>query len=419
MLTTPVLIEPELVQLHDKIEVAFEQEARALIGKVVRGQEGPKLDSHPRDNRSSGRSRRKRRTDRTSPSSESKRLRPAGSVRKQITSALLEPTGGAADPGEGSRSDPIGIETVAGNERWLRATRAQYRATVLDNRRLGWGLAALGMLLISTDSLFIRLAEATAWDMAFLVAVFSLPIFLALNRVFEQAGPRRSLQVSGRPLFLVAVLASISHVSFITAITRTAVSNVVVIVAAAPVVAAVMARLLLGERTSRQVWIAILATAVGIGIVVSGSVGQPTLDGDLLALLAIVTFATGLTVWRRYPQLSRYLGLSMSSIMVIVVTAPFTSLSELEPRTYAAAATMGLIFSPVGRIAHSSAPRFAPAAEVALFAPVETVAATLWAWLAFSEKPTLATMVGGLVIVGAVFYGTLGSVTAKRLAAPA
>ena len=290
---------------------------------------------------------------------------------------------------------------------------------MLDNRRLGWALAALGMLLISTDSLFIRLAEATAWNMAFLVAVFSLPIFLALNRVFEQAGPRRSLQVSGRPLLLVAVLASISHVSFITAITRTAVSNVVVIVAAAPVVAAVMARLLLGERTSRQVWMAILATAVGIGIVVSGSVGQPTLDGDLLALLAIVTFATSLTVWRRYPQLSRYLGLSLSSIMVIVVTAPFTSLSELEPRTYAAAAAMGLIFSPAGRIAHSTAPRFAPAAEVALFAPVETVAATLWAWLAFSGKPTLATVVGGLVILGGVFYGTLGSVTGQRHAAPA
>jgi drug/metabolite transporter (DMT)-like permease len=262
------------------------------------------------------------------------------------------------------------------------------------------------MLLVSTDSLFVRLAQAEAWDMAFLVSAFSLPIFLALNRVFERTGPRRSVQAAGWPLLGVATLGSISQISFITAVTRTAVSNVVVIVAAAPLVAAVMARLVLGERTSRRVWIAIFITGVGIAVVVSGSLDQPTLDGDLLALLAVVAFATNVTLWRRYPEISRYVGLAMSSALAIIVTAPLTSLAALEPRSFAAAATMGLVFSPAGRIANSSAPRFAPAAEVALFAPVETVTATLWAWLAFSEAPTGATVVGGLVIISGVFFGT-------------
>ena len=59
-----------------------------------------------------------------------------------------------------------------------------------DVRRRGWLLAALGMLLVSTDSLFIRLSEARAWDMAFLVALFALPIMIGLAwRLDERARP--------------------------------------------------------------------------------------------------------------------------------------------------------------------------------------------------------------------------------------
>lgn len=270
------------------------------------------------------------------------------------------------------------------------------------------------MLAVSTDSLFVRLAEIGAIDMAFLVSAFALPVFLTLNRVLETKGPRQSIREAAVPLFGVASLAAISQVSFIAAITRTTVANVVVIVAAAPVIAAVVGRLVLGERTSGRVWVAMAVTGIGIGIVVVPSVGGPSLDGDLLALLAIAAFALNLALWRRHPDLSRYVGLAISACLVLVVTGPFLSPSDLEPRSLAAAAAMGLLFSPVGRIAHSSAPKFAPAAEVALFAPVETVAATVWAWIAFAEVPSAATVAGGLIIVAGVFYGTFGSATVTQ-----
>lgn len=300
-----------------------------------------------------------------------------------------------------------------------RGLLVRYRSAMIRERRLGWALAGLGMLLISTDSLWVRLSEAGSWDMAFLVALLSLPIFLALNRAFESSGPRHSFRAASRPLLAVAALSAISHISFITAITRTDIANVVVIVAASPIVVAVIARLALGERATARVWVAIGVTGIGIGIVVAGSVGRPTLDGDLLALLAIGAFSANMVVWRRYSQLSRYVGLALSSLFVIMVSAPFAAPLSQQPRVYFAAAAMGLIFSPAGRIAHTTAPRFAPSTEVALFAPVETVAATLWAWLAFSEVPTRATVIGGLIIVGAVFYGTFGSPTRVRVRAEA
>ena len=41
---------------------------------------------------------------------------------------------------------------------------------------------------MSTDSLFIRLSGASDWDIAFIVAAFSLPSQLILNRVFGKGG---------------------------------------------------------------------------------------------------------------------------------------------------------------------------------------------------------------------------------------
>jgi drug/metabolite transporter (DMT)-like permease len=67
---------------------------------------------------------------------------------------------------------------------------------------------------------------------------------------------------------------------------------------------------------------------------------------------------------------------------------------------------MGAITNPLGRMLYSFAPRLAPAAEVAMFAPVETVAATAWVWIAFAEAPSLRTAVGGLVVVCAVLVAT-------------
>ncbi len=286
---------------------------------------------------------------------------------------------------------------------------------MIDDRRLGWGLAALGMLLVSTDSLWVRLAEADAWDVAFLVGACSLPVQVLLSHRFDDAGPVRTFRSWSRPLLLVAALAATSQIAFITALTRTRISNAVVIVAAAPLLAAVIGRLVFGERTSPRVWAAIVITISGIVIVVGGSLGEPTLDGDLLALLAVAAFAANINIWRRYPDMSRFAGLAISAAMVVAVTSLFASPFSLEARTYLAAAAMGLVFNPLGRIAHSSAPRFAPAAEVALFTPVETVAATMWAWIAFSESPEVATYVGATVVIGGVLFGTLGQARPARV----
>ena len=60
---------------------------------------------------------------------------------------------------------------------------------------------------------------------------------------------------------------------------------------------------------------------------------------------------------------------------------------------------LGLAFLTVGA-------RLIPAAEVALITLLEVVLGPLWVWIGYSETPGLATVVGGAVVIVAVFLQT-------------
>lgn len=277
---------------------------------------------------------------------------------------------------------------------------------MLDGRRRGWALAVFGMLMVSTDSYFIRRADFDAWTIAFVFGCASTITLGSLTRLRSGGSASSALRRAPAPLLAVVVLSAATQIAFTAAVNNTTVANVVVIVGSTPVFAAVFAWWSLRERTEPRVVVAIVMTLVGISLVVSGSFGTPTLDGDLLALLAIVLVSMSLVIWRRHPEIDRPLALTLASATTALACLPFASLADAPLRVIVAAGLMGLLFNPLGRVCYTSATRYAPTAEVALFTPVETVAATVWAWLFFSEQPSTQTLVGGAIVIVAVLSGT-------------
>ena len=267
------------------------------------------------------------------------------------------------------------------------------------------------MLLVSTDSFFIRWSEEDSWTINFWVSIFSLALYVGIGVLTKEPNPVVAYRTAGWPLLAAAVGAALSQLAFITAVTRTSVANVVVIVAATPIVAAFIAKVFLGESTSRRVWTAIAVTFAGVMIIVARSVGEPTLDGDLLAIVAITMFAVNMNIWRRFPEMSRVTGLGTASVLVMIASVVAGVTYAIDGRALFAVVGMGLVFNPLGRLFHTHAPRFAPTSEVAMFTPIETVAASLWAWIGFSEVPEAWTVVGGVVVIAGMLYGTIGRST--------
>jgi hypothetical protein len=73
---------------------------------------------------------------------------------------------------------------------------------------------------------------------------------------------------------------------------------------------------------------------------------------------------------------------------------------------------LGLFFLSLGA-------RLIAAADVALISQLENVLGPVWVWLAGIEHPSVPTIAGGIVVIGAVaFQITLGSGTPLRLHRP-
>lgn len=283
-------------------------------------------------------------------------------------------------------------------------------------RRRGLLMAFFGMLLVSTDSFFIRLADADGFDVTFWIGVLAATVLFVLSVTVHKVNPLTGIRDGRWPLLVVALLQAGSTSMFVHAVTLTAVSNVVVIIAAAPMFAAGLSAVTLGERTSRRVWIAIAAVLVGVLIVVGGSFGNGSTTGDLLALGAIFLFACSLVLLRRYPEVNRTVMVGVAGVGMALIAVVPASLWGHSAKTWLALILMGAVFGPAARVLLAMAPRHLPAAEVGLFVPVETVAASVWAWLFFDEAPVTATIVGGAIIVGAVFWGTWTPRSSLRLA---
>lgn len=272
-------------------------------------------------------------------------------------------------------------------------------------------LAFFGMLGISTDSLFIRLADTDGFDITFWIGIFTALVLFSTMLVRDQRTPLAAIREGGWPLWTAGAMQAVSTCVFVLAVTQTSVSNVVVIIAAAPIVAAVLSTLILNEPSPRRVWIAVAIVGAGVILVVSGSIGGGAIVGDLLALLAITVFGFSLVLLRRFPRIDRTAMVALGGVgMAIIAFVPAT-ITGHTGRTWLALALMGLMFGPISRVLVAEAPKHLPAAEVGLFAPVETVAASVWAWLFFSEAPTITTVIGGVIIVSAVLWGTWRPVT--------
>ncbi len=276
----------------------------------------------------------------------------------------------------------------------------------LRPHQIGIVLAGGGMLLVSLDSLGFRLTRAASWDNAFWFGVFTASAMFVLVPLWTGRSFLAAARADGLPVLASGLLQTGSTTFFILAIGATTVSNTVVIVAASPVLAALIARFAIGERTTVRTWLAIAASIAGILLVVSGSFGSGRIEGDLYAVFAITSFSINLTLWRRYPELNRAVAVGLAGLgMAVIAIVPADPLG-VGLRAVLILAVLGGIAGPAGRIAIATSTRYLPAAQVSLFTPVETVAATAWAWLFLSESPPGLTVAGGGIVLLAVAYGS-------------
>ena len=253
----------------------------------------------------------------------------------------------------------------------------------------------------STAGLAQRGLDATPATQVAGRALFAFLALLVVVALTERAGVIASLRSLGRDGAAVAVFLAISSGTFLLALNYTSVANVLFLQAAAPMMAALLGWALLSERISRRTWLAMVMAAVGVAAMVAGSFHAGAM-AVVLPIVMTASFAVVIVITRYRREVSMLPATCASQALVIVVVAPFASFGSAGASDWEIFFALGVFQMGVGLALLTVGARLLPPAEVALLSLLEVVLGPLWVWLAYSEKPSTATLVGGAVVTAAV-----------------
>jgi len=260
---------------------------------------------------------------------------------------------------------------------------------------------------MSLGGLFIRSIEsANEWQILFWRSLGLAAALLVLIAFRSKGNVGNAFRDAGRPAVIAGFCLAAGFTCFIFSMTHTTVANTLFLLSAGPFIAAILARLLLGEMVRRATWAAMAAAALGVAVMVGDGVAAGDPFGDLTALGAATGFA-GYAVALRGGRgadmmpatcLAGLVGALAAGLAIaaggsgFVVTAPDLALCLV----YGALAIAGsLVIYTIGS-------RHVPAAELMLLALTEVVLGPVWVWLAFSEIPSLSTVLGGAILLLAI-----------------
>lgn len=277
-----------------------------------------------------------------------------------------------------------------------------------DRYMLGLPLAVAGMLCLSTGGLFVRLVEeAGPWTLMFYRAVGFVATLLVIIVASNRGRLVEPFRRSGRRGLVLAVVLGLGFVTYVLAMVATSVANVVFILSSAPVFAALLGWLVLKERIGLMTAVIILGTACGIAIMVAGGISGGRLDGNLYALATALSFAGMVVVVRGGRNANLLPGTCLAGLLSLVIAAGAAETLRINLHDLLICLVMGSVQIGFGFTCLTYAPRYIPAAEVALIGLVEAVLGPFWVWLAIGEMPATATFAGGAVVLAFVTFHTV------------
>lgn len=206
----------------------------------------------------------------------------------------------------------------------------------------------------------------------------------------------------------IAVAVSILTASFmyIFAVKTTTVANAVFYSSTAPLHAAILGRIVLGERIGPAGTAAVVLALIGIAVMGWGDFGAGNLIGNLAALFCAFSFATYSVLIRLRSDRDWMPALVAYALLGIVISAVMTSVNGrnlmLPPLDLSLALVHGAVLIGIGTMLFNYAARVVPAVGLTVLVQSEMIFAPLWVYLLLNEVPRVATMIGGGIILAAI-----------------
>jgi drug/metabolite transporter (DMT)-like permease len=284
-----------------------------------------------------------------------------------------------------------------------------------SQRRTGIALVAAAAVAWSTAPFFTRLLPFDSWTILFWRGLFGCGLIAAVLVLTQGRTGLRDLAMMGRNGWLVASLSTLGMVCFIPSLQLTSVSNVAIIIATGPFVAAAFAWIWLREAARWQTMLASLVALCGVAIIVGNARASSDILGIALACLMTVAIAAMTVTIRRHRNTPMVAAAALSNLLGSAVSIPFANgIASVTGTDLVILAMFGFFQVALGLTLFVLGSRLLPSGQATLIATLETPLMPFWVWLAFQEVPSSRALVGGALVMGAVIADIVGDARAQR-----
>jgi drug/metabolite transporter (DMT)-like permease len=291
-------------------------------------------------------------------------------------------------------------------------------AAALAHHRLGLLLVALAALFWSTSGIFVRLISADLMTMLFLRGLFSGSAVLLVYLLLEGKAGVFQLKHLSLPVFAVAACSAMSMIAGIGSLRYTTIAESLIIYATVPFMTAAFAWMFVGEKPSMRTLVASAIALAGVAIMLKDASWDGSLFGKGLAVLMTLGMAGMTTIMRRHQDVPMLPAMALSAFLCSSVTFWFADPLSIGARDLLLVAMFGVIQNATGLVLYAIWSRKIPAAEATLIAALEVPFTPLWVWLFLGEVPAGAVLVGGAVVMAALFGHILTEIRPRRALPP-
>lgn len=284
-----------------------------------------------------------------------------------------------------------------------------------SQHRLGIALVVAAAIAWSTAPFFTRLLPYDSWTILFWRGLFASGMIVVLMVVLQGRAGLRDLTRIDKNGWLVASLSTLAMIAFIPSLQLTDVSNVAIIIATGPFLAAALAWIWLREIPHLRTMLASIVALCGVMIIVGNARTGSDVIGIALACFMALAIAAMTVMVRRHRNTSMVAAAAMSNILGSVISIPFASgITGITGFDLLILAMFGCFQVALGLTLFFLGSRLLPSGQAALISTLETPLMPFWIWVGFGEYPTLRVLAGGALVMGAVIADIIGDSRTQR-----
>ena len=266
-------------------------------------------------------------------------------------------------------------------------------------------------VLWSTAGVVTRHVErAEPYEQVFWRSLFAF-LFVGIVLLAQKRNPL----AMGWPGAVSGLMWAVMFTAFVIALSMTTIANALVVMSVSPLLTAVFSRMFLSDPLPLRTWLAAFAAAAGIAWMFGVSVDKSHVAGMLVALVIPLAAAINVVTLRAASaQVDLVPAVMIGGALSCLIAVPLALPLDASAKDVALLAFLGVFQLGLPCMLLVIAARTLPAPEIALLGLLEVVLGPLWAWLGAGEVPAQATLMGGLVVLGALVLNEVPTLRLSR-----